>query len=187
MRAEPVAYVPKRQPDVAEPWRCFGADEETYERWAPHVCGICCLKMVGDTLGRTTDLSLHELTVMCVDRGGFRVNADDTIEGVFHHPLAALGNDLGIPSRVAPGVDVAQARSVVAESGFVLFSVDLARFDQRLRGGHLLLLHDYLPAADEFVLHDCSSAVGQPGRDVRLTSAVLARIGNNKGLIVDPS
>lgn len=187
MRAKPVSYVPKRHPDTAEPWRYFGADEEAYQRWAPHICGICCLKMVGDTLDRTTDLSLYELTTMCVDRGGFRVTADNKIEGVFHYPLAELGNDLGIPLRVAPGVDAAQAKNVVAESGFVIFSVDLARFDERLRGGHLLLLHDYLPATDEFVLHDSSSAVGQPGRYVRLTSATLATIGNNKGLIVDPN
>lgn len=187
MRTTPVAYVSKKPPDTIEPWRYFGADREAYERWAPHICGICCLKMVGDTLGRTSDISLHQLTQLCVRRGGFRVIDDDRIEGVFHRPLAELGNDLGIPCRVAPGLTVEQAAEVVTRSGFAIMSVDLAKVDGPHCGGHLLLIHDYVPETGEFVLHDCSSVIGRPGRDVRIERDALALISNNKGLTIKPT
>lgn len=187
MRTTPVAFVPKRPLGDLQPWRYFGADRPTYQRWVPHICGICCLKMVGDTLGRTRDLSLHELTQMCVQREGFRVISDDRIDGVFHHPLAALGNDLGIPCRVVGGLTVDQTVEVVTRSGFALLSVSLARLDDGHRGGHIVLVHGYAPDTDELVLHDCAAALGQPGNDVRVGRAALARMANNKGLVVAPA
>lgn len=184
MRRSIVNYVPKKN-ETTEPWHYFGADQGTYEQWEPHICGICCLKMVGDTLSKTLNLSLYELTMQCLEQGGFRITDDGDIVGVFHYPLAELGNRLGIPIKVAPGLTLSQSQQVISDSGFAILSVDLAKLNTGLRGGHLLLLHKYLPDSDEFVLHDCASAIGFPGNNIHITSNELAAISNSKGLIVE--
>jgi hypothetical protein len=40
---------------------------------------------------------------------------------------------------------------------FVILSVDLAKVDRDLRGGHLILIYAHDDAACEVLLHDCSS------------------------------
>ena len=66
-------FVPKptTRTHAGQPWVVFGSTKELYDYWIPHVCGICCLKMVGDTLGKTSSYTLYALTMMCLERGGF--------------------------------------------------------------------------------------------------------------------
>ena len=45
-----IVFVPKTIPHDTTPWIRFGASQELYDQWIPEICGICCLKMIGDTL-----------------------------------------------------------------------------------------------------------------------------------------
>lgn len=177
-------YVPKRQAGATEPWIEFGSDPPEYERWIPEVCGICCLKMAGDTIGVTNDLTLYRLTMMAVANGTFVENADGTIRGAFHYPLAELAGHLGMCCRVMERLGISEIMAALAQGMYAILSIDLARVDSSLHGGHLVLIYGYDESADSFMLHDCSSIMQEDGRGVSISAQALAGISNNKGLVV---
>jgi hypothetical protein len=107
MPSSPV-YICKKQPDDPEPWISFGSDRLQYERWIPEICGICCLKMIGDTTGATRQFTLYQLTMMAAANGTFVIGKDGGIKGAFHHPLAKLAESFGIPCRVMRKLDSGQ-------------------------------------------------------------------------------
>lgn len=176
-------YVPKRWPGDTEPWIAFGSGELEYKRWIPEVCGICCLKMVGDTIGVTSELSLYDLTMMAVANGTFIVGEHGIIRGAFHYPLAELAQRLGIRCRVAKPLGIDEIREALAQRMYAILSIDAARVDHSLQGGHLVLIYGYDEATDSFLLHDCSSMMRPDGCGVSISTHALANISNNKGLV----
>lgn len=100
-----IKYVPKKNDDK-KPWLLFGAPNKSeYERWSPEVCGICCLKMIGDAHGTTSDTSLYQLTMECKQKGGFKELPNGEIQGVFHKPLLDLAKDYGLEGTVEGNLD----------------------------------------------------------------------------------
>jgi hypothetical protein len=178
-----VCFVPKHSPSDPTPWKTFGADITEYERWIAEICGVCCLKMIGDTAGITRGFSLYQLTMMCVARGGFVLHDDGRIEGVFHYPLAELSNELGIHCYVERSLTVEKLINAVAHRCLAILSIDLAKVSSSLSGGHLILVHDYRPETKTFIVHDCSSVLAHDGCGVPIQQKELARISNDKGLI----
>jgi hypothetical protein len=176
-------YVPKRRPDDAEPWIAFGSGQLEYQRWIPEICGICCLKMVGDTFGVTNNLSLYQLTMMAVANGTFIVGARGTIQGAFHYPLAELAERLGVRCRVMRTLGIGEITEALAQGMYAILSIEAARVDSSRRGGHLVLVYGYDQRADSFLLHDCSSMMRPDGCGVSISASALASISNNKGLI----
>jgi hypothetical protein len=176
-------YVPKRRLDDAEPWVAFGSGQLEYQRWIPEICGICCLKMIGDTIGVTSELSLYELTMMAVANGTFVTSGHGAIQGAFHYPLAELAERLGMRCRVMRPLDIAEITKALAQGMYAILSIDTARVDNSLRGGHLVLIYGYDEPTGSFLLHDCSSMMQPDGRGVRISLHALADISNNKGLI----
>lgn len=177
-------YIPKRAPGDAEPWIAFGSDEQHYERWIPEVCGICCLKMVGDTVGVTNKLSLYELTMMALANGTFMVDDTGRIRGVFHAPLARLAQDLGLPCQAVTGLDVVAVTQALAGGRYTIVSIDLAKVRPSMRGGHLILVYGYVEASSAFLVHDCASAIDADGRGVTVPLARLDAISNRRGLVI---
>jgi Peptidase_C39 like family len=180
-------YVPKRRPDEAEPWVIFGSGQPEYERWIPEICGICCLKMIGDTIGTTNELNLYELTMMAVANGTFIVSESGAIRGAFHYPMAELAEHLGMRCRVMRTLDTGEIMEALAQGMYAILSIDTARVDSSLHGGHLVLVYGYDEPAHSFLLHDCSSVIEPDGHGVRLSAPALAGISNNKGLIAGPA
>ena len=176
-------YVPKRRLDDVEPWVIFGSSQLEYQRWIPEICGICCLKMIGDTIGVTNELSLYELTMMAVANGTFIMSEHGTIQGAFHYPLAELAERLGMRCRVMRPLDIDEITKALAQGMYAILSIDTARVDSSLRGGHLVLIYGYDEPTDSFLLHDCSSMMQPDGRGVRISMRALAGISNNKGLV----
>jgi Peptidase_C39 like family len=175
-------YVPKRRPDDAEPWIAFGSGQLEYQRWIPEICGICCLKMVGDNIGATSNLSLYQLTMMAAANGTYIVSDHGTIQGAFHYPLAELAERLGIRCRVMRTLGTGEITEVLAQGMYAILSINTARVDSSLRGGHLVLVYGYDEPADSFLLHDCSSMMQPDGCGVSISAGALARISNDKGL-----
>jgi hypothetical protein len=176
-------YVPKRRPADTEPWIAFGSSRLEYQRWIPEICGICCLKMVGDTIGVTSNLSLYHLTMMAAANGTFTVSEHGTIQGAFHYPLAELAESLGIRCHVMRMLGIGEITEALTEGMYAILSINAASVDSSLRGGHLVLVYAYDETAGSFLLHDCSSMVRPDGRGVSMSADALARISNNKGLI----
>lgn len=176
-------YVPKRRPDDAEPWIAFGSGQLEYKRWIPEICGICCLKMVGDTIGVTNDLSLYQLTMMAVANGTFIVGEHGTIQGAFHHPLAELAERLGVRCRVMSRLGISEITETLAQGMYAILSIDAAKVDSSRRGGHLVLVYGYDQPGDSFLLHDCSAMMRPDGCGVSISASALASISNNKGLV----
>jgi hypothetical protein len=186
-----VPFIPKPRigRDSPEPWTVFGSTQEEYERWIPEVCGICCLKMAGDTFGLTTHLTLYQLTLHCLELGGFRIRKDGSIEGVFHRPLVRLARELGLRSIVERKLGTPDIIRYLAMNRMVVLSIDLGKVpgqnkDARLTGGHLILVHRFLPNQGTFLIHDCSRLLGKTGRDISLTPEALERISNQRGLVL---
>lgn len=176
-------YVPKRQPGDTAPWIAFGSGPLEYQRWIPEICGICCLKMVGDTIGVTSDLSLYELTMMALENGTFTVGEHGTVRGAFHRPLAELAERLGIRCRVLGTLGAGEIMDALGQGKYVILSIDAARVDPSLAGGHLVLVYGYDAGAGSFLLHDCSSIMQPDGCGVSISAHAMARISNNKGLV----
>jgi hypothetical protein len=176
-------YVPKRRPDDIEPWIEFGSGRLEYQRWIPEICGICCLKMVGDTIGVTNDLTLYQLAMMAAENGTLIVNEDGTIQGVFHYPLAELAERLGIRCHVMRALGISEIKQALAQGMYAILSINAARVDSSLHGGHLVLVYGYDEPASSFLLHDCSSMMRPDGCGVSISADALASISNNKGLV----
>ena len=176
-------YVPKRRPGDAEPWIAFGSGRLEYQRWIPEICGICCLKMVGDTIGVTNNLSLYQLTMMAAANGTFIVSEHGTIQGAFHHPLAELAERLGIHCRVMRKLGIGEISGALAQGMYAILSIDAAGVDSSRQGGHLVLVYGYDEPAGSFLLHDCSSMMRPDGCAVSISANALAGISNNKGLV----
>ena len=139
--------------------------------------------MIGDTIGVTSELSLYELTMMAVANGTFVMSEHGAVQGAFHYPLAELAERLGIRCRVMRPLDIGEITKALAQGMYAILSIDTARVDSSLRGGHLVLIYGYDEPTDSFLLHDCSSMMRPDGRGVRISMPALAGISNNKGLI----
>lgn len=177
-----VCFVPKCSPDDPMPWMVFGSSLKEYTRWVPEICGICCLKMVGDTFGVTSNSSLYRLTMQCLGRGGFKIQEDGSIAGVFHHPLVRLAEELGLQGSVERNLDVKSIISHLKNNRLIVLSIDLQKVSGSLKGNHLVLVHRYLPRQHVFLVHDCAFAVGKEGANIPLSRDELARMSNERGM-----
>ena len=177
-----VRFVPKCSPDDSVPWIAFGSSQEEYTRWVPEICGICCLKMVGDTFGVTTNTSLYQLTMQCLERGGFKVQEDGSIAGVFHHPLVHLAEELGLQGSVERNLDVKGIISHLKNNRLIVLSINLQKVPGSFKGNHLVLVYRYLPRQHVFLVHDCAFAVGKEGANIPLSQDELARMSNERGM-----
>jgi hypothetical protein len=111
------------------------------------------------------------------------VNEDGTVQGVFHYPLAELAERLGMRCRVMEKLGIIEITEALAQGMYPILSINAARVDSSLQGGHLILIYGYDEPGDSFLLHDCSSIMQQDGRGVSISAPALANISNNKGLV----
>ncbi len=183
---ENIEFVPKRIKGDIKPWVRFGSTRAEYDLWSPEVCGICCLKMVGDTFNKTNQMSLYSLTMQCLDKGGYRILADNRIEGVFHQPLLALAEELGLQGEVRGNLDPGSVIKALGEEKLVILSIDLKKVRPELNGGHLILIYDYSRSLNSFFAHDPSYLLSRQGRGTRVDSEYLEDISNQKGIVLWP-
>jgi hypothetical protein len=180
-----VEFVPKRYDDQDTPWQPFGApNEDEYRKWSPEVCGICCLKMIGDSLGLTSSISLYELTMRCKDEGGFRELADGEIQGVFHRPLLEVAKSYGLAGKVVGRLTINKIKDSLKKERFIILSINKSKISPQLKGGHLILVHSYDPKVETFVVHDSELLLSESGENIELSAVRLEEISNNKGLII---
>ena len=180
-----VEYLPKSFDSYKEPWSVFGAPSKAeYKKWSPEVCGICCVKMVGDTLQLTNKASLYSLAMECLSLGGYKIAADGSIQGVFHKPLLELARNHDLDGAVEGHLSIQKMIDVLSEEKYAILSIDKAKVNPSLSGGHLVLVHTYEPNLDTFYLNDPEPMLAENGVNIAMRSADLQKVSNNRGLII---
>ncbi len=142
--------------------------------------------MIGDTLDLTTNKSLYTLTKECHVKGGFKILESGSISGVFHVPLLNYARSLGLEGQVEKDLNVETIKEALAKNRFVLLSIDLAKTTKNHTGGHLILVHTYDKATDDFIVHDCAHTVASNGKNAVVPAQALESYSNKKGLTLSP-
>ncbi|HGJ65206.1 TPA: hypothetical protein ENS27_07430 [bacterium] len=180
-----IKYVSKRNYSDKKPWLQFGApNRNEYEKWSPEVCGICCLKMIGDAYGFTSNTSLYQLAMECKQKGGFKELPTGEIQGVFHKPLLDLARSYGLDGNIESNLDLEKITAALQNDRFVILSLDKSKVDPRLKGGHLVLVHAYESASETFLINDPEPILAEDGQNVEIDFNRLEKISNKKGLII---
>jgi hypothetical protein len=177
-----IKHVPKKHD---KNWQQFGAPTKNeYEKWHSEVCGICCLKMVGDTYGSTSNISLYQLAMECKQKGGFEELSTGEIQGVFHQPLLELAKDYGLDGTVEGNLDIEKVIDSLQNDRFVILSLNKSKVNPKLKGGHLVLVHAYDPETKTFLINDPEPILAKDGQNIKINSSRLSKLSNKKGLII---
>ena len=172
-------------------WAGSGAaDVDEYARWASHVCGMACLKMVlAARTGR-----VHPTLALArgsLPYGAYTVDGDD-IKGMIYAPFVRYVEEVhGLRARVHVDLATAALPALLDEAEFFMASVhpSIRWPDQPppKKGGHLVLVTR--ASADEIVFHNPSgepAVDGRPGTqaDARVALAVFDRHFAGRGVAI---
>lgn len=167
-------------------WRSSGArDRDEYARWANHVCGMACVKMlIAARTGRVWPIL--ELARGATAHGAY-VESGDDIRGLIYAPCVDyLRMAHGIESEVVTGIQADDLPRLMARAAFFIASVHpWIRTPERAppkRGGHLVLV----TAADDdgIRFHNPSGDSPATSADVRLDLVGFDRFFAGRGLAI---
>lgn len=181
MRFVTTKYVPKPN-TVAE----FGCDtEEQLRQWRPEICGVCCLKTIGDPKGRTTNASLWELTMQCLEQNAFIVDSrTGKIDGIFYKPLLKVAQMHGLHGFILPRLPLPLLNFLLAFGLTPILSIDLHKIDPKYEAGHLIVVTGHDRKNKTYTVHDSSSVLAKSGNSVPVNAAILKHASNNRGLVL---
>jgi hypothetical protein len=180
-----IPFVPKGSPDSAADASKFGAPVDQYQFWRPHMCAVCCLKMVGDAAHKTNTMSLSTLVDECVAEGVFTVSTEKEVRGAFHFPLAHVMEKLGMPARVAGKMSIEDIICEIRNGKVIFLSVDLSKLEENPHPeSHLVVVYGVDDTEAELYLHDCASVLSPNGNGIHMAREELAKLSNGKGLVI---
>lgn len=169
-------------------WRDSGArDVDEYARWASHVCGMACLKMVlaarDGRLYPTLELARGSLPYGAYTEEGEKIN------GMIYAPFVRyVAEEFGLEARVHVGLRADELPGLMAQAAYFMASVHpWIRWPERQppkKGGHLVLITRATP--DSVTFHNPS---GEPGTqvDVELPLAVFDEFFAGRGVAIMPT
>lgn len=139
-------------------WAASGAqDVHEYAKWASHLCGMACLKMIiAARTGR--NVPILELARSAVRYGAYVLEGED-IRGLIYAPFVTFVRErFAIESQVITGVTAADVPGILRSGGFFMASVHpsirwLERMPEK-KGGHLVLVTAASP--DSITFHNPS-------------------------------
>jgi hypothetical protein len=173
-------YIPK--PDTVAD---FGCDtKEQLHTWRSEICGVCCLKMIGDTKSCTVDLSLWQLTMDCLRQGAFIKNNTGQIDGIFHRPMVKVARGLGLHACVLPKLPLSFLKFLLAVRFTPILSIDLHKLNPKYEAGHLVVVVGYDRKNRTYIVHDPSSVLAIPGKSARVSFEMLKQVSNNRGVVL---
>lgn len=164
--------------------RC-GWSQEEFDFWQPHSCGTCCLKTIGDSRGVSLNLTLADITELCVRKGVFAIEGN-TVSGAFHFPMVNLLADWGISAEVRRQLPLNDIISALTQGCLVILSVDLKKLNPPHDSTHLVIVFGYDEVDKEFSIHDSASILKPIGSGLTLDTEELARLSNGRGIVVAP-
>lgn len=167
-------------------WRASGArDVEEYARWASHVCGMACLKMVlAAETGRVHPTL--ELARRSLPYGAYTENAEGHIKGMIYAPFVRfVAEQFGLRAQVRVDLRADELPALMDGAAYFMASVHpWIRWPEReppARGGHLVLVTRATPAHVTF--HNPS---GEPGAqaDACVPMAAFERAFAGRGVAI---
>lgn len=173
------------RPAATDPaWAASGAETlDEYARWAEHLCGMACLRMVLAARGRQE--SIHALRRAVQAHGGYVETPDGDIKGLIYAGAVAWLASQGIPARVLVDVPAEGIPALLAGGGMFIASVHpWIRWPGReppRRGGHLVLVFGQ-DRQGRLRFHNPSGDTVATRRDARLGVADFARFYAGRGI-----
>ena len=169
-------------------WQASGArDVDEYVRWASHVCGMACLKMVLAARSGRVYPTL-ELARGSLPYGAYVEEPGGGIKGLIYAPFVRYVADVfGLRAQVRVDVGAETLPAMLEEAEYFMASVHpWIRWPARQppkKGGHLVLVTRATPEAVKF--HNPS---GEPGvqADVELPLAVFDSFFAGRGVAILP-
>ena len=169
-------------------WQGSGADTiEEYARWAGHICGMACLKMMVAAKFRKTVPTIH-LARRCSSYGGYVVNPENhEIRGLIYAPFVTfIKQEFGLDAEVVTKVTAADLPAILDSSSFFIASVHPAIRTPSVpppsKGGHLVLCMRALEG--KLVFHNPSGHTDASRRYVTLPVDVFDAFFAGRGVAV---
>ncbi|ONG44586.1 hypothetical protein BKE38_28115 [Pseudoroseomonas deserti] len=169
-------------------WRGSGAATiEDYARWAGHLCGMACLRMVLAARGASPLPSMMELARGATAAGGYVEQPDGVIRGLIYAPLLPfMAEAFGIAGEIRLDLAAADLPALLADKDFFIASVHKdIRWPERhpdSRGGHLVLVTAATP--EEIIFHNPSGHDPAAQADARLSPADFDRFFAGRGIAI---
>jgi hypothetical protein len=166
-------------------WRASGAQSpDEYARWADHICGMACLKMI---LAARTGVVHPTLSLMRLAREyGAYVEEGEAIRGLIYAPFVEmLAEKFSVDAEVITGI-AASGIARLLEGGNVFIAsvhpaIRLAEVDPPKKGGHLVLVTG---AGSHLVFHNPSGHTTAAQQDCRLPVEAFERYFAGRGVLV---
>lgn len=167
-------------------WHASGArDIDEYARWASHVCGMACLKMVlaaeSGRIHPTLELARRSLSY-----GAYSEAEDGAIKGLIYAPFVRfVAQEFGLEAEVRVGLRADELAQVMTRARYFMASVHpWIRWPEReppSKGGHLVLVTRASTRA--VIFHNPS---GEPGTqaDVHISVADFGRFFAGRGVAI---
>lgn len=167
-------------------WALSGAfDQEEYIRWANHICGVTCFKMIWAALSGRLIPTL-ELARAATYYGAYVV-CDDGIKGLIYAPFVTmLREEFDLEARVEVNITARALPDLLQEGLFFMASVHpTIRWPEQeppKKGGHLVLV----TAADEngITFHNPSGHAPETLRNAHLSLDDFDRFFAGRGILI---
>ncbi|MGQ4879397.1 hypothetical protein ACOJCM_12600 [Billgrantia sp. LNSP4103-1] len=168
-------------------WAESGADSaHDYARWASHICGMACTKMLLEELASERP-TLFELLGRSLEAGGYVVT-EAGIKGLYYRPwVQQLRERHALDAEVVEHVEAERLVAWLAEGHRIIASVHPSirtpAQEPPHRGGHLVYLFG-LDDRGRLRLHNPSGLPGVSQADARLEREVFERFFAGRGILV---
>lgn len=170
-------------------WRASGAGSiEEYARWANHICGMACFRMVLAARTGAAPPSM-ELTRAAVESGAYVIREDGSIHGLIYAPFVKMAQERhGIAAEVVTGIGAADLAGIMTPGALFIASVHPTvrwlRPPPPRKGGHLVLV---TAASDGgVVFHNPSGDTEATQEDAVAPVALFDEFFAGRGILLPP-
>jgi len=167
-------------------WASSGAvSQDEYARWANHICGMACAKMI--LAAKTgTAWPTMELTRMAIESGAYVVEKDG-IRGMIYAPFVEMTKSrFGIDATVVTGVSAFDLPSILQPGALFIASVHPSirwlKPPPPKKGGHLVLVTR--ADADEVVFHNPSGHTRETQENATASLQMFDEFFAGRGILV---
>ena len=167
-------------------WATSGAaSQDEYARWANHICGMACAKMILAAKTGTVWPTL-ELTKWAVESGAYVVDQDG-IRGMIYAPFVEMAKArFGIEAKVVTGITAADLPAILRPGSLFIASVHPSiRWLQPpppKKGGHLVLVTS--ADANEVVFHNPSGHTPETQKNAVAPLQMFGEFFAGRGILV---
>ncbi|QTD42073.1 C39 family peptidase [Sporosarcina sp. Te-1] len=170
-------------------WKLSGAENpEEYAFWSPNICGMACLKM---HLAHTKHQVVPTLELMkeCRDYGGYIIDDDKEVNGLYYHPFVSYIQDkFGLTAEVKENFSTEEMCDFLEEGHVFIASVhpSIRTPDQipPKKGGHLVYVFAKDTVGKKIIFHNPSGHTPASQENVCLDIEIFNRFYAQRGILI---